>query len=269
MLVVCRMDIVAVAQTGSGKTCGYLLPAFMRIHSLDPATELRRRGAKPSNPKLALSASKGPLALVLAPTRELAIQIAKECEKFGTASGIRCAAVFGGVPKGPQLRELGQQHHVLVATPGRLNDFTDTKTVDLSSVKYLVLDEADRMLDMGFEPQIRTIISQTSAESRQTAMFTATWPKAVHKLAATFLKAPIIQVNVGSSDELVASKHITQKLYRVEQSDKDRQLLDVIEACEVAHKHGEPKERYFTRFSSSIPSVPIHLASEMKSLNLA
>lgn len=143
---------------------------------------------------MGMTAADGPLALVLAPTRELAVQIARECDKFGQASGITCIAIYGGVTKGPQVRALSQPHHILVATPGRLNDFLETKTAKISSVKYLVLDEADRMLDMGFEPQIRTIIAQTDSESRQTAMFTATWPKAVHKLAATFLKGPIIQV---------------------------------------------------------------------------
>lgn len=116
--------------------------------------------------------------------------------------------LYGGAPKGPQLRELEHGADIVVATPGRLNDILEMRKVNLSQVSYLVLDEADRMLDMGFEPQIRKIISAVPTR-RQTLMYTATWPKEVRKIAADFLVNPV-QVNIGNVDELVANKSITQ-----------------------------------------------------------
>ena len=116
--------------------------------------------------------------------------------------------LYGGAPKGPQLRDLYKGADVVVATPGRLNDFLEMKKVNLHQVSYLVLDEADRMLDMGFEPQIRKIVKEVPTR-RQTLMYTATWPKEVRKIAADLLVNPV-QVNIGNVDELVANKSITQ-----------------------------------------------------------
>jgi len=130
-------DIVAIAKTGSGKTCGFLLPGMMHIRA--------QRG----------DARYGPVVLVLAPTRELAMQIKEEADKFGNACGIRNTCVYGGAPKGPQLGALRRGVEIVIATPGRLNDFLECGQVQLGQVSYLVLDEADRMLDMGFEPQVR------------------------------------------------------------------------------------------------------------------
>lgn len=121
-------DIITVAKTGSGKTCGFLLPAF---HRLVPALEKRRRGV--------------PGILVLAPTRELACQIEEEAVKFGRSSNIRSACVYGGAPKGLQIRKLQTGVEILIATPGRLNDLIEMRAVDLSQILFLVLDEADRM----------------------------------------------------------------------------------------------------------------------------
>lgn len=129
-----------------------------------------------------LSPGDGPIALVLAPTRELAVQIQQECSKFGSNSRIRNTAVYGGAPKGPQIRDLQRGVEVVIATPGRLIDMLETGKTNLKRVTYLVMDEADRMLDMGFEPQIRKIVSQIRPD-RQTLMFSATWPKDVQKLA--------------------------------------------------------------------------------------
>ncbi|KAJ1641234.1 P-loop containing nucleoside triphosphate hydrolase protein, partial [Pavlovales sp. CCMP2436] len=151
-------DLVGIAKTGSGKTLAFLMPAFMQI--------IQRR----PDPR------RGPFALVLAPTRELATQILDECNKFGRAAGMSATCCYGGAPKGQQLRDLQRGVFVIIATPGRLNDFLESRQVNLSTVGYLVLDEADRMLDMGFEPQIRKILS-TIPRERQTAMFTATWPQ--------------------------------------------------------------------------------------------
>jgi DEAD/DEAH box helicase len=145
-----------------------------------------------------LTAGDGPIALVLAPTRELAVQIQQECTKFGyvdvftvlptypysssSNSRIRNTAIYGGAPKGPQIRDLQRGVEVVIATPGRLIDMLESQKTNLRRVTYLVLDEADRMLDMGFEPQIRKIIGQIRPD-RQTLMFSATWPKDVQRLA--------------------------------------------------------------------------------------
>lgn len=127
---------MAIAKTGSGKTCGFLLPGMMHIRAV-------RRDAR-----------FGPVVLVLAPTRELAMQIKEEADKFGASCGIRNTCVYGGAPKGPQLGSLRRGVEIVIATPGRLNDFLECGQVNLGQVSYLVLDEADRMLDMGFEPQV-------------------------------------------------------------------------------------------------------------------
>lgn len=116
--------------------------------------------------------------------------------------------MYGGAPKGPQLRELERGADIVVATPGRLNDILEMKKIDLGQVSLLVLDEADRMLDMGFEPQIRKIVNEIPPH-RQTLMYTATWPKDVRKIAGDLLVNPV-QVNIGSVDELSANKAITQ-----------------------------------------------------------
>ncbi|KAI0049001.1 DEAD-domain-containing protein [Auriscalpium vulgare] len=183
-------DVVAIAQTGSGKTISFALPAMLHI-----------------NAQPLLNPGDGPIALVLAPTRELAVQIQQECTKFGSNSRIRNTAIYGGAPKGPQIRDLQRGVEVVIATPGRLIDMLETQKTNLRRVTYLVLDEADRMLDMGFEPQIRKIIGQIRPD-RQTLMFSATWPKDVQKLANDFLK-DMIQCNIGSM-ELTANHNIKQ-----------------------------------------------------------
>lgn len=132
-------DVVGVAKTGSGKTLAFLLPAFNQI----------LYNGQHKNPRM------GPSTLVLAPTRELANQIQEECAKFGRMAGITSTCVYGGAPKGPQLRDVRNGVHVVIATPGRLNDFLEMRSINLRQVSYLVFDEADRMLDMGFEPQVR------------------------------------------------------------------------------------------------------------------
>ena len=158
-----QRDIVSIAKTGSGKTLAFLLPVYKKMDA--------RNGGRGANTG-ALN------ALILAPTRELATQIQEEAEKFGQAAGYYSACAYGGAPKRDQLRSIHDGASLLVATPGRLNDFLDSHQVDISSVFYLVLDEADRMLDMGFEPQIRSIIRRLPRR-RQTLMFSATWPEEV------------------------------------------------------------------------------------------
>ncbi|OVA16705.1 WW domain [Macleaya cordata] len=205
-------DIVAIAKTGSGKTLGYLIPAFMH---------LRRCRNGPQN---------GPTVLVLAPTRELATQIQDEVNKFGRSSRVSCTCLYGGAPKGPQLKELDRGADIVVATPGRLNDILEMKKIDFRQISLLVLDEADRMLDMGFEPQIRKIVNEIPPR-RQTLMYTATWPKEVRKIAGDLLVNPV-QVNIGKVDELAANKAITQYVEVVPQMNKQRRLEQILRAQE-------------------------------------
>lgn len=183
-------DVVGVAETGSGKTLTYCLPAIVHI-----------------NAQPLLAPGDGPIVLILAPTRELAVQIQQEISKFGKSSRIRNTCVYGGVPKGPQIRDLSRGVEVVIATPGRLIDMLEAGKTNLRRVTYLVLDEADRMLDMGFEPQIRKIIGQIRPD-RQTCMWSATWPKEVRQLAADY-QQDFIQVNIGSM-ELSANHRIQQ-----------------------------------------------------------
>ncbi|CAI0392224.1 unnamed protein product [Linum tenue] len=136
-------DLIGIAETGSGKTLAYLLPAIVHV-----------------NAQPILAPGDGPIVLVLAPTRELAVQIQQEATKFGASSRIKNTCIYGGVPKGPQVRDLQKGVEIVIATPGRLIDMLESHHTNLRRVTYLVLDEADRMLDMGFEPQMRKIINQ-------------------------------------------------------------------------------------------------------------
>lgn len=183
-------DMVGIASTGSGKTLSYILPAIVHINS---QSKLGRKD--------------GPIALVLAPTRELAQQIQQVADDFGHSSGIRNTCLYGGAPKGAQARDLDGGVEIVIATPGRLLDFLESGRTNLKRCTYLVLDEADRMLDMGFEPQIRKIIEQIRPD-RQTLMWSATWPKEVKNLAEDFLK-DYAQINVGSL-QLAANHNILQ-----------------------------------------------------------
>lgn len=197
-------DMVGVAQTGSGKTLSYVLPAIVHIN----AQPLLRPGD-------------GPIALVLAPTRELAVQIQAECVKFGASSRINSLCVYGGAARNPQINGLRKGVEIVIATPGRLLDMLECGATNLRRVTYLVLDEADRMLDLGFEPQIRRIIDQIRSD-RQTLMWSATWPREVQTLARDFLR-DYIQVNIGSLD-LSANKNVRQIVHVCTEYDK-RSLL--------------------------------------------
>lgn len=196
-------NMVGIAKTGSGKTLAYMLPAIVHINN------------QPS-----LQRGDGPIALVLAPTRELAQQIQTIANDFGSASYVRNTCVFGGAPKGGQARDLERGVEIVIATPGRLIDFLESGRTNLKRCTYLVLDEADRMLDMGFEPQIRKILEQIRPD-RQTLMWSATWPKEVRRLAEDFLD-DYIQVNVGSL-ELSANHNIQQLVIMCKESEKQEQ----------------------------------------------
>jgi superfamily II DNA/RNA helicase len=202
-------DLISVAKTGSGKTLAFLLPAFRMIN------------------KGKLDASNGPVALVLAPTRELATQIEEVAVKFGSCLDVRTATVYGGVPKPPQVKALRSKPQLVVATPGRLMDLMNDKAVSLGSVSLLALDEADRMLDMGFEPQMEQIMKQIPAE-RQTLLFSATWPKAVRKLASKYLRKDSVHLNVGETEELAANKAVTQEFFKLDDDEKENKLWRIL-----------------------------------------
>nr|CAD7429386.1 unnamed protein product [Timema monikensis] len=207
-------DMVGIAQTGSGKTLAYMLPATIHINNQER-----------------LSRGDGPIALILAPTRELAQQIQTVAQDFGSSSFVRNTCIFGGAPKGPQMRDLERGVEVCIATPGRLIDMLERGNTNLKRCTYLVLDEADRMLDMGFEPQIRKILEQIRPD-RQTLMWSATWPKEVRNLAEEFL-TDYIQINVGSL-QLSANHNILQIVDVCQEHEKQQKLTTLLHdiACD-------------------------------------
>ncbi|CAK0824972.1 unnamed protein product [Prorocentrum cordatum] len=210
-------DLIAVAQTGSGKTLAYLLPVAAQLGRAAPGVS--------------------PAALVVAPTRELVCQIEQQAERFRKSAGLACAAVYGGAPKGPQLGALHAGPALVVATPGRLVDFLDTEqsSCSLSGVRFLIFDEADRMLDDGFDEQVRRVGREAAGARRQTAMFSATWPPTVQELARDFLQDPI-SIRVGHTDELSANADVAQDV-EVCQDDasKERALVAIL--------RGKPRAR--------------------------
>ncbi|MEW5299226.1 MAG: hypothetical protein WDW36_002261 [Sanguina aurantia] len=202
-------DMIGLAQTGSGKTLSFLLPAVVHIN------------AQPY-----LEAGDGPIVLVIAPTRELAVQIQQECAHFGSSSRIKSCVVYGGVPRAGQMQELRGGREIVIATPGRLIDMLDSGATNLRRVTYLVLDEADRMLDMGFEPQIRKIVGQVRPD-RQTLLWSATWPQEVQTIAREMLTDPY-QVTIGHSS-LKANHSITQTVQVVGSHEKYPKLRALLE----------------------------------------
>ncbi|CAG8594022.1 7381_t:CDS:2 [Funneliformis mosseae] len=207
-------DVIGIAETGSGKTLAFTVPALKRIKNLFHV---------PPNNK--------PSILVIAPTRELAMQTQEQCKKFDSICGIKSVCIYGGVPKEEQRKALRKGVHIAVATPGRLIDLINEGICDISNVSYLVLDEADRMLDEGFEKEIRQIIVKTHKD-RQTVMFSATWPESVRKLANDFLNKPM-KVTIGSPN-LSANSNVTQIVEVIDNTtDKERRLLNLLEQYHI------------------------------------
>jgi len=211
-------DLMACAQTGSGKTAAFGLPIVSGITRTGEAGVMRGRTVYP-------------LALILSPTRELTTQIHKECRKFAYRTDARPVVIYGGAPPKDQLREINRGVELLIATPGRLIDFLDRGIISLQRCIYLVLDEADRMLDMGFEPQIRDVVEQrdlTPVGQRQTVMFSATFPKEIQRLAGDFLAPGYLFLSVGrvgSSTDLI-SQHVEY----VRSEEKPSVLLDLLQS---------------------------------------
>ncbi|RKO98088.1 hypothetical protein CXG81DRAFT_5929, partial [Caulochytrium protostelioides] len=216
-------DLMACAQTGSGKTAAFLLPILSQ--NFKDGAKSRPVAVMPpygSRPMIT------PKTLILAPTRELAIQIYEEARKFAYRSWVRPCVAYGGQPMQEQLRDMERGCGLLVATPGRLVDMIERGRISLSGIRYLVLDEADRMLDMGFEPQIRRLVEQEDmpiSTERQTLMFSATFPHNIQMLARDFLNDYIFLTvgRVGSTSE-----NIKQSFEYVEPHDKRSTLLDIL-----------------------------------------
>ncbi|KAE8747204.1 hypothetical protein FOCC_FOCC006071 [Frankliniella occidentalis] len=201
-------DMIGISQTGSGKTLAFLLPALIHIDN-QPIPRSQRGGAN---------------CLVLAPTRELALQIEKEVSKY-SYRGIKSVCVYGGGDRRAQMNVCKKGVEIIIATPGRLNDLCAAEAIDVSSVTYLVLDEADRMLDMGFEPQIRKTLLDVRPD-RQTIMTSATWPEGVRRLAQSYMKDPV-QVFIGTLD-LAACHSVTQVIELVAEEEKQDKLIDFL-----------------------------------------
>lgn len=202
-------DVIGIAATGSGKTLAFLLPAF---------SEFYHAGHQPQRDGVGL--------LVMSPTRELAQQIEVEANRFGKCLGMFNVSMYGGAPKWEQVNKYRQGVHSIIACPGRLNDLLDGRQVQVNRVRKLVLDEADRMLDMGFEPQIQKIL-QHVPRSRHTMFFTATWPREVRQLASTILYQPA-RVMIGNRDELKANQDVTQQVRIVESHGKKAAILQLL-----------------------------------------
>ncbi|XP_060669102.1 DEAD-box ATP-dependent RNA helicase 52C isoform X1 [Ziziphus jujuba] len=212
-------DLMACAQTGSGKTAAFCFPIISGV--------LKNRCAT-SQPQFCFSRTVFPSALILSPTRELASQIYEEAKKFAFQTGVKIAVAYGGASITLQLRNLERGVDILVATPGRLVDMIDRARVSLRMIRHLVVDEADRMLDMGFEPQIRKIVEQLDMPqpgSRQTMLFSATFPNDIQRLASDFLSNYIFVAvgRVGSSTSL-----IVQKVDYVLDMDKRSHLMKIL-----------------------------------------
>ncbi|XP_015929321.1 probable ATP-dependent RNA helicase DDX46 isoform X2 [Parasteatoda tepidariorum] len=203
-------DMIGIAKTGSGKTLAFLLPMFR--HILDQPT---------------LESEDGPIAVIMTPTRELAMQITKECKKFAKALSLRVVCVYGGTGISEQIAELKRGAEVIVCTPGRMIDMLAANSGRVTNLKrctYIVLDEADRMFDMGFEPQVMRIVDSTRPD-RQTVLFSATFPRQMEALARRILTKPV-EVQVGGRS--VVCKEVEQHAVVIEEDGKFLKLLELL-----------------------------------------
>lgn len=203
-------DLIGIAKTGSGKTIAFLLPMFR--HILDQ----RQVGE-----------AEGPIAMIMTPTRELALQITKECKKFSKSLGLRVVCVYGGTGISEQIAELKRGAEIIVCTPGRMIDMlgaNNGRVTNLRRVTYVVMDEADRMFDMGFEPQVMRIVDNVRPD-RQTVMFSATFPRSMEALARRILSKPI-EVQVGGRS--VVCSDVEQHVIVIEEEKKFLKLLEIL-----------------------------------------
>uniref|UniRef100_A0A8C8WXI4 RNA helicase n=1 Tax=Panthera leo TaxID=9689 RepID=A0A8C8WXI4_PANLE len=215
-IILAGRDLMACAQTGSGKTAAFLLPILAHMMR-DGITASRFKDLQE------------PECIIVAPTRELISQIYLEARKFSFGTCVRAVVIYGGTQLGHSIRQIVQGCNILCATPGRLMDIIGKEKIGLRQVKYLVLDEADRMLDMGFGPEMKKLIScpgMPSKEQRQTLMFSATFPEAIQKLAGEFLKSDYLFVAVGQVGG--ACRDVQQTILQVGQYSKREKLVEIL-----------------------------------------
>lgn len=229
-------DVVGIAQTGTGKTLAFAIPILQRLQ--------RTRGR----------------ALIVAPTRELAMQIDEEIQKIGRAFGVRTAVLIGGASMYQQIQKLKQNPRIIVATPGRLMDHMNQRTVHLQNVEIMVLDEADRMFDMGFAPAIKKIFSAIPPkENRQTLLFSATMPPEIMRLAAEYMRMP---VRVEVAQQGTAAENVAQEIIFIKKEDKLKLLSKILSETNGAvlvfsrTKHGATKMTRNLR--AQFPVAEIH-----------
>ncbi|KAH9621854.1 hypothetical protein KSS87_008022 [Heliosperma pusillum] len=235
-------DFIGIAQTGSGKTLAFGIPAMMHVLGKRKADKSKRVN---------------PLCLILSPTRELAQQIADVLVNAGQSCGVKSSCFYGGTSKGPQLASLRSGVDIVIATPGRLKDLIEMGKCNLKEASFVVLDEADRMLDMGFEQDVRSILSQTCSGSevhalrlsaaafssiyqairtRQMVMFSATWPSEVHQLAQEFMDPNPVKVVVGSED-LAANHDVMQIVEVLDEFKRDQRLVALLDKYHHSQSH--------------------------------
>lgn len=210
-------DIIGQAKTGTGKTLGFGIPALQRVTAPGDVgyEDLQTPGA--------------PQALIVAPTRELAVQVAQDLKVAGSKLGVRIATIYGGRAYEPQIEELGRGVEIVVGTPGRLIDLHRQKHLDLNHIRIVVLDEADEMLDLGFLPDVEKLLSYVPAV-RQTMLFSATMPGPVVSMARRFMSRPTHISAADPFDDGVTKKDIRQVVYRAHQLDKDEMIARILQA---------------------------------------
>ncbi|KAJ3331647.1 hypothetical protein HDU76_002605 [Blyttiomyces sp. JEL0837] len=240
-------DLVAgVSATESGKTLAFGVPALLYIRNL-----IAQSNVSSGNPQPSVK------ALIISPTRNLVTQIHDTMEKFGKACGITSLCLYGGGPKNDQREVLRNGADVVVATPGRLVDFINEGECDLFDVGFFVVDEADRMLDMGFEPCIEQIAAAIKNKDRQTVMFSASWPQSVVKLSQQYLKNPV-HVTLRSAD-LPPNVNIVQKVEVLDPKDKQSRLLSLLEDY---HKTRENRIIVFALYKKEAANLEVFLQSQ-------
>lgn len=238
--VLAGRDVFGCAQTGTGKTAAFVIPLLQLMQEEIIKTSLR--------------------TLIIAPTRELALQITDTVRALGRHTGLKFASIFGGVPQHAQVQQIRAGLDILVATPGRLQDLMQQRLLSLDKIKYLVLDEADRMLDMGFVKEVKQIIAKLPA-TRQTLFFSATIPPGIRQLSAGLLKNPVhVQVAAVSS----TAPKIDQLIYHTEKKHKSALLLRLLASEELESaivftqmKHTADKLSRFLN-QSGVQAAPIH-----------
>lgn len=238
--VLAGRDVFGCAQTGTGKTAAFVIPLLQLMQEENIRTSLR--------------------TLIIAPTRELALQITDTVRALGRHTGLKFTAIFGGVPQHAQVQQIRAGLDILVATPGRLKDLMQQRLLSLDRIKYLVLDEADRMLDMGFVKEVKQIIAKLPA-NRQTLFFSATIPAGIRQLSAGLLKNPVhVQVAAVSS----TAPKIDQLIYHTEKKHKSALLLRLLASEELESaivftqmKHTADKLSRFLN-ESGVQAAPIH-----------